>query len=177
MFGPNGDRELECAEDSISSVETREAEILKLARRFTEQSHGSGAAQNPFAAEPGSTLDPNGDHFNARAWCKAMLRMSTEDNQAHPFRTLGVAFSSLNVHGFGTDTDFQKSVGNVWLEAFGLARRLMGQRQRKIDILQNLDGLVEAGEMLVVLGPPGSGCTTFLKTIAGETYGFYVDKD
>ncbi|KAJ5138472.1 multidrug resistance ABC transporter [Penicillium bovifimosum] len=53
----------------------------------------------------------------------------------------------------------------------------MGRRQRKLNILQNLDGLVEAGEMLVVLGPPGSGCSTFLKTIAGERYGFYVDKN
>ncbi|PLN79457.1 putative multidrug resistance ABC transporter [Aspergillus taichungensis] len=176
MLGPNGDRELESAEDSISSLRTREAEILKLARRFTQQSYGSGATQNPFSAQPGSTLDPNGDHFDARAWCKAMLQMSTEDGRAHSSRILGVAFSNLNVHGFGSDTDFQKSVGNVWLEAVGLVRRFMGQRQRKIDILQKLDVLVEAGEMLVVLGPPGSGCTTFLKTIAGETYGFYVDK-
>lgn len=50
------------------------------------------------------------------------------------------------------------------------------QRQRKIDIIQDLDGLVEAGEMLVVLGPPGSGCSTFLKTITGETHGFVMDK-
>ena len=175
-FGLSGDRELESAEDSISSLEVRDAEVHKLARRFTEQSNQSVAVHNPFAAEPGSILDPNGDHFNARAWCRAMIQMCTEDSQSHPLRTLGVAFSNLNVHGFGSDTDFQKSVGNVWLEAVGLARRLMGRRQRKIDILQNLDGLVEAGEMLVILGPPGSGCTTFLKTIAGETYGFYVDK-
>lgn len=30
--------------------------------------------------------------------------------------------------------------------------------------------------MLVVLGRPGSGCSTFLKTIAGETHGFYIDQ-
>src|SRR5687768_15451219 len=29
--------------------------------------------------------------------------------------------------------------------------------------------------MLVVLGPPGSGCSTFLKSIAGETNGIYID--
>ena len=28
-------------------------------------------------------------------------------------------------------------------------------KPRKIDILQNLDGVVHSGEMLVVLGPPG----------------------
>lgn len=166
----------------FQDVEKRDDEIHELARRFTQQSAkswtGDGEAQNPFAAEPGSALDPNGDKFNARSWAKAMLQMHTSDKLAHPLRTLGVAFSNLNVHGFGSDTDYQRSVGNVWLQALGLARKLLGQhRERKIEILQNLEGVVKAGEMLVVLGPPGSGCSTFLKTIAGETHGFFVDKD
>ncbi len=42
------------------------------------------------------------------------------------------------------------------LEGYGLAKKLLGQdKKRKIDILQNLDGVVHSGEMLVVLGPPG----------------------
>ena len=167
--------------ERISSfgIEKRKAEVHELARRFTQHSTRSTystAGQNPFVAEPGSALDPNGEQFNARAWCKAMLRIHTEDGQAHPLRTVGVAFSNLNVHGYGSDTDYQKNVGNVWLEALGLLRKAFGQKQRKIQILQDLEGLVEAGEMLVVLGPPGSGCSTFLKTIAGETSGFHVDK-
>ncbi|KLJ11567.1 ATPase [Blastomyces silverae] len=171
----NGNRET--VSTSSSSVEKREAEVCQLARQFTGQSIYSTTGQNPFAAEAGSALDPNSENFNARAWCKAMLQMHTADEQAHPLRTLGVAFNNLNVHGFGSDTDYQKSVGNVLFEVLGLARKALGQRLRKIQILQNLEGLVEAGEMLVVLGPPGSGCSTFLKTIAGETYGFQVDKN
>ena len=164
--------------DLSSRVEKRAEEVHQLARQFTEQSTFSAAGQNPFAAEPGSALDPNGKNFNALSWCKAMLRVHTQDEKAHPLRTLGIAFSNLNVHGFGSDTDYQKSVGNVWLEALGLARKALGtQSQRRIHILQSLEGTVEAGEMLVVLGPPGSGCSTFLKTIAGETYGFHVDKE
>ena len=162
--------------DSISSAEKRDLEVHQLARRYTQQSIYSTTSQNPFAAEPGSKLDPNGENFSARAWCKAMLQIHTEDDRAHPLRTLGVAFSNLNVYGFGFDTDYQKSVGNVWLEALGLVRKIMGQRERKIEILQNLEGLVEAGEMLVVLGPPGAGCSTFLKTLTGQTHGFFVDK-
>ncbi|KAI9368301.1 ABC drug exporter AbcA [Aspergillus egyptiacus] len=169
--------DLEPESGPSSSLEKREAEVHQLARQFSEQSTSSKTGKNPFAAEPGSTLDPNGGRFNARAWCKAMLQMHTEDDKAHPLRTLGIAFSNLNVHGFGSHADYQKSVGNVWFELLGLARKALGQKQRKIQILQDLEGLVEAGEMLVVLGPPGSGCSTFLKTIAGETYGFHVDKD
>lgn len=153
----------------------REEEVHRLARRLTTQSHMSSAHQNPFNAAPNSTLDPNGENFNARAWTKAMLNLQLDDENAPPTRTAGIAFSNLNVHGFGADTDYQKSVGNVWLEGPGLVRKVMGDKGRKIDILRDCDGLVEAGEMLVVLGPPGSGCSTFLKTITGETHGFVVD--
>ncbi|KAL4914353.1 ABC drug exporter AbcA [Aspergillus aurantiobrunneus] len=170
-------KDIEAKTSPGSSLEDREDEVHQLARKFTQQSNDSSLGQNPFAAEAGSALDPNGEKFNARAWCKAMLHMHNEDKQAHPQRTLGVSFSELNVHGFGSDTDYQKSVGNVWLEGITLARKVLGQKQHKIQILQNLEGLVEAGEMLVVLGPPGSGCSTFLKTIAQETYGVNVDEN
>ncbi|KAF2866969.1 ABC-transporter extracellular N-terminal-domain-containing protein [Massariosphaeria phaeospora] len=164
--------QIRLVDDSLA----REDAVHQLARRYTAQSHHSSTGQNPFHAEPGSSLDPNGDHFNARAWCKAMLHLQTSDEHAHPPRTAGVSFSNLNVHGFGADSDYQKSVGNVWLEGPGLVKRIMGDRGRKINILRSVDGLVEAGEMLVVLGPPGSGCSTFLKTITGETHGFFVDE-
>lgn len=52
-----------------------------------------------------------------------------------------------------------------------LARR----RKLRIDILRDFEGIVRSGEMLMVLGRPGSGCTTFLKTVAGQTHGFFLD--
>ncbi|KAH8730719.1 ABC-2 type transporter-domain-containing protein [Phaeosphaeriaceae sp. PMI808] len=155
----------------------REQAIHALARRLTSQSHQTSSNQNPFDAPPNSALDPNGENFNARAWTKAMLHLQQEDPNVGPTRTTGVLFKGLNVHGYGADTDYQKSVGNVWLEGPGLFQKLKGNKGRKIDILQDLDGLVEAGEMLVVLGPPGSGCSTFLKTITGETHGFFVGNE
>ena len=36
------------------------------------------------------------------------------------------------------------------------------------NIIEGFDGIVRPGEMLLVLGRPGSGCSTLLKTIAGE---------
>jgi ATPase subunit of ABC transporter with duplicated ATPase domains len=166
------------SEVETDSMERREEEVHQLARRYTTQSHYSTTGQNVFNATPGSALDPNGENFNARAWCKAMLHMQHEDEQAHPPRTAGLAFRDLNVFGFGSPTDYQKSFGNVWLEGIGLAKRLAGKGGKtRIDILRNLEGYVESGEMLVVLGPPGSGCSTFLKTVTGETHGFFVDEN
>jgi ATP-binding cassette subfamily G (WHITE) protein 2 (PDR) len=140
------------ATEDAQETARREEEVHQLARRLTSQSNYSAHHHNPFNAEPNSPLDPNGENFNARAWTKAMLNLQLEDANAGPTRTAGVSFRGLNVHGFGADTDYQKSVGNVWLEGPGLIKRLRGDKGRKIDILQNVEGLVEAGEMLVVLG-------------------------
>jgi ABC-type multidrug transport system ATPase subunit len=58
----------------------------------------------------------------------------------------------------------------------GMAHRLFSSTagQTRVDILRQLDCLIRPGEMCVVLGPPGSGCSTFLKTISGETNGLSV---
>lgn len=166
--------------NDVEAQETarRENEVLQLARRLTTQSHQSASHhQNPFQAAAGSSLDPSGENFNARAWTKAMMNLQLSDENAAPPRQAGISFRNLNVHGYGADSDYQKSVGNVWLEGPALLKKLKGDKGRKINILQGVDGLVEAGEMMVVLGPPGSGCSTFLKTITGETHGFFVDGD
>lgn len=162
--------------------EKRDEEITKLARRYTTQSHRSVYEKNPFTLkeEEGwedSILNPASPSFRPRAFAKSLLNLQARDPEKWKQRTAGFAFKDLSVFGFGSGTDYQKDVGNVFLELVGLAKKLVGAaKPRKIDILQNLDGVVHNGEMLVVLGPPGSGCSTFLKTIAGETHGFYIDE-
>jgi len=168
----------EKAEASSSSDEEAVERVRYLARQFSRDSAFSASANsNPFNAEPDSALDPNSENFRPRAWVKAMFQLQSSDGDRFLARTAGVAFRNLNAHGFGAATDYQKSVGNVMLEVVGMARRLMGVAQQRVDILRGFDGLIKPGEMLVVLGPPGSGCSTFLKTLAGETHGFNVDKE
>lgn len=70
-----------------------------------------------------------------------------------------------------------RTFGNYPLELGNLFNRATGRGRRKIQILRNFEGLVEAGELLVVLGRPGAGCTTLLKTLSGETNGFFIDKE
>jgi ATP-binding cassette, subfamily G (WHITE), member 2, PDR len=158
-------------EGDDSELERRESIVHSLARRYTTQSNAGAQGGNPFEADENSPLNPASKNFSARAWAKAIVDMDTAG-----FRSAGICFQNVNVHGFGQATDYQKDVANVWLDAAGLVRKIFGlSKPRKIDILRNFDGLVRKGEMLVVLGPPGSGCSTFLKTIAGETNGIYVD--
>jgi len=159
------------------SEHRRNDAVQALARTYTTHSQATGVepGQNVFlaAAAGDSPLNPNGPNFRAHAWAKAVVDMVA--TEGHQFRTSGVCFQNLNVYGYGAATDYQKDVFNVWLEVAGLVRRIFGYGKRRIDILRNFDGVVRKGEMLVVLGPPGSGCSSLLKTIAGETSGLYVD--
>lgn len=159
-----------------SDDERRDFEVAELAKSLTRRSTWSNVAGNPFEAEKDSSLDPHSENFRARHWVRSMIKLSEAENRL-PGRTAGVAFRNLNVHGYGAATDYQKDVGNIWLESIGLAKKALGlSKPRRIDILRDFEGLVESGEMLVVLGPPGSGCSTFLKTLTGETHGFVVDE-
>lgn len=177
---PLGDEKVERLYHQHSDVEAegdrRDQEVLALARKFTNQSATSTYTESPFHAKEDSVLNPHSANFRARAWTKSLLNLQAREPEKWQQRTTGFAFRNLNVYGFGSSTDYQKTVSNVWLGAVGIPRKLLGMgKSSRIDILQHLDGVVRSGEMLVVLGPPGSGCSTFLKTVAGETHGFFVD--
>jgi len=45
------------------------------------------------------------------------------------------------------------------------------KKSQRRHILHGFNALLKSGELLAVLGRPGSGCSTFLKTMCGELYG------
>lgn len=160
--------------------EVRRTDLVQnLARKYSNVSgsHATAAGGNPFSlasSDPDSPLNPNSERFSARGWAKAVVDVVASEGAS--FRQAGVAFQNLNVFGYGAGTDFQKDVANIWLDfSHGIRSLFGGSSKRRIDILRNFDGVVNAGEMLVVLGPPGSGCSTLLKTISGEMNGIYVE--
>lgn len=164
---------------SFQEMQRRHSIVQQLARQYTHASGVDiqGQPNSLFGNnDPDSPLNPMSSKFNARTWAKTLSKYATEHGSG--FRRTGVAFRNMNVYGFGSETDFQKDVGNVWLSIPDIARQTLSKSgRRRIDILRNIDGYVKSGEMLVVLGPPGSGCSTFLKSIAGETSGIYIDSE
>ncbi|KAL2689041.1 hypothetical protein Neosp_003092 [[Neocosmospora] mangrovei] len=151
-------------------------EIEALARQLTRASTTVGAELHAFCPQPGTRLDPGSPNFDARAWVKAFVKLDESEDGSAPPRSLGVAFRDLNVFGWGTGAEHQKSVVDYPLDLVkSLVDLLSPRRKRRVDILRNFEGVVEEGELLLVLGPPGSGCSTLLKTIAGETAGLEVD--
>ncbi|KAL1957338.1 hypothetical protein VTO42DRAFT_6127 [Malbranchea cinnamomea] len=186
--GDRGERSTDPAQDKFDDEETlqgqeekMEARVGELARQLTRKStrfSTESTLQNPFKVEdPQSTLNPHSPNFKAKDWMKMLLAIRSRDPEKYPDRTAGVAFKNLSVHGFGSPTDYQKDVLNSLLEIGTMIRKLLGMKMPKIQILREFDGLVKSGEMLVVLGRPGSGCSTFLKTIAGEMNGIEMSED
>lgn len=156
----------------IDESDQVDRQVLKLAREYSNASNSAAAAHVFDPSHQGSQIDPESDDFNSRAWTKAMLRLHKQSGQENVGRTAGFAFRNLSAYGYSKGSDFQKTVDNYILAGADLLRSLTGNKGQRVDILRNFEGLVNQGEMLVVLGPPGSGCSTFLKTIAGETHGF-----
>ncbi|KAA1475296.1 pleiotropic drug resistance ABC transporter [Dentipellis sp. KUC8613] len=83
-------------------------------------------------------------------------------------RELGVLFQDLQVVGVGAASSHQSTLASVLdprslLEYF---RKLRSPPLR--NILSGFEGVVRPGEMLLVLGSPGSGCSTLLKTLTNQ---------
>lgn len=169
---------------STSSARNNE-ELKKLARSFTNLStHTSSSSTlgpissnvNPFIDEDvDPRLDPYSPKFNGRVWAQHLLRLTEKDPESYPKRSAGVAFKDLGAYGYGTGTDYQKNVLNVVTGIFSEIANIRN-KGTKIQILREMNGVVRRGETCVVLGRPGSGCTTFLKSIACDTHGFWIDK-
>src|SRR5271170_4066213 len=69
-----------------------------------------------------------------------------------------------------------ETFGGIFLAPFKKIPMLFSHRKAPGDtqrtLLHDFSGSVKAGEMLLVLGRPGSGCSTFLKTLASQTEGY-----
>jgi len=76
-------------------------------------------------------------------------------------RHLGVTWKDLTVKGVGADAAFNENV----LSQFNIPK-LIGESRQPAPlktIIEDSHGCVKPGEMLLVLGRPGAGCTTLLK--------------
>lgn len=118
--------------------------------------------------EQDPSLNPLSDRFSASAWFDGLRA-----RRLLPPKQLSVSFRDLGVRGVHDAAEYQRTVGNfpLW------ASRTLLRRSAPVNILKGVDGLVRSGEMLLVLGRPGSGCSTLLKTLAGDTHGITVSPD
>lgn len=143
----------------------------KTARRAT--SHA--AIDDAETGSAGAPDEQDDDDFELDKFIREGHFEKRKDGESA--KKVGVVFKSLTVEGAGDTVQFVKTLPDAVLASFGpdLYRLLSkfipflrpdsGKRRT---LLQDFSGVVRGGEMMLVLGRPGSGCSTFLKAIAND---------
>ncbi|KIW94662.1 uncharacterized protein Z519_04639 [Cladophialophora bantiana CBS 173.52] len=130
---------------------------------------------NPFLDLDQPSLDPSSPQFDITLWAKTFFEAISNDPERYPQRSAGLSYRDVNVYGQYEPIDYQSDVVNVVLGIPKMIISAISRRGKDVQILKDFEGLVKSGEMLLVLGQPGSGVSTFLKTVAGQTRGLCLD--
>lgn len=162
----------------ISSGESG-PELARIATALSHPAHRGGVQRTGTGLERKDTLadvrlgdpvlDPTKPEFNFYKWVRMFMRLMEEDGIKHA-RT-GVTFKNLNVGGTGAAVHLQSTCSSFLTSLLHPRETFsIGRKSEKL-ILKDFSGTVKEGELLVVLGRPGSGCSTFLKCLCGQLQG------
>jgi ATP-binding cassette subfamily G (WHITE) protein 2 (SNQ2) len=150
-----------------SSIRT-EADLFRvLSRRHTSATGKSDAELEEERAEI--------ERLMSRMFGRSRQEHSEEEKTRH----VGVVFRDLTVKGLGLGATLQPSVGDIFLGLPRFLRKLFTKGPKAAtakpavrELLSDFNGCIKPGEMLLVLGKPGSGCSTFLKVLGNQRFGY-----
>lgn len=114
-------------------------------------------------------FDPTTDQFDHYKWARKMMKLIDREGIPRP-PSMGISFQNLNVTGSGSALQYQDTVASLFAAPLRLNELLFNRSPEK-HILHDFNGLIRSGELLIVLGRPGSGCSTFLKSLCGQLHG------
>lgn len=93
-------------------------------------------------------------------------------------KKVGVVYKNLTVKGVGSTATFARTLPDAVMGTFGpdlyhlvsgwIPSLRMGRHKKTRTLIHDFSGVVKDGEMCLVLGRPGSGCSTFLKAVANN---------
>ncbi|KAI8095109.1 ABC-2 type transporter-domain-containing protein [Gilbertella persicaria] len=139
-------------EDAMSNYEEIRRELTHQSRVSRRKSISAGEA------EKGDVRDFDLTDF---------LRDQNDQGEAAGFypKQMGVIWKNLTVQGLGADA---KTIPTnyTWMRDFVKFWKWGKHQGHDFTILRDNDGFVKDGEMLLVLGRPGAGCTTLLRVLS-----------
>ncbi|KAN0100123.1 ABC-2 type transporter domain containing protein [Tylopilus felleus] len=179
MDGSNHTEHLEIVQvDATPHVDVEKAEdtFNELARQLSRQSvRLDRSKQTSRTASVYNGDLEKGDKAEKPFDLRDYLMSSNDANQAAGIKHkhVGVTWEDLEVRVIGGADHKANSVINFFLAPllwiWGYIMRFIPHRQPPTrTILHKSSGVLEPGEMCLVLGCPGAGCSTFLKTIANQ---------
>ncbi|KAF1939631.1 hypothetical protein EJ02DRAFT_456735 [Clathrospora elynae] len=143
----------------------------ELQRIFTTTSQ-KVTRQMSIAQPDDPAVDPGSDSFDLTKFL--LLFRHQLEGEGIELKKVSVVYKNLDVFGSGKALQLQSTVADIFMAPFR-ARELFDKSDRK-QILHHFDGIIRAGELCIVLGRPGSGCSTLLKALTGELQGLDTDE-
>ncbi|KAG0265706.1 hypothetical protein DFQ27_000439 [Actinomortierella ambigua] len=168
-----------------SKVDVADAErsFRRLDRRLTQLSRAESGKGPAEEKEPlGEGEAPKEAEFDLEEHLKDRI-LPAQQQQGIKLRHLGVVWRDLSVIGEGVGTQFIKTTGDPFVAVLNLfnpvfwARKCFsradgtgGFRGKTVTktILYPMSGYCQDGDMILVLGRPGSGCSTLLRVLAND---------
>ncbi|KAJ4293655.1 ATP-binding cassette transporter snq2 [Kalmusia sp. IMI 367209] len=170
--------------DAGVNISRAEADFAELNREFSRSSHLSRtksrqSRKSTTAADIEKAVDEESsseDQFDL----ETVLRGNRDEEERAGIKSkkIGVVFEGLTtVSGIGGVKNYVKTFPDAFVSFFNVFGTIqsvlgLGRKGREFDILKDFKGVVKPGEMCLVLGRPGSGCTTFLKVASNQRYGY-----
>ncbi|KAE8863270.1 hypothetical protein PTNB73_06477 [Pyrenophora teres f. teres] len=169
----------------IQRAEADFAELSKELSRASDISRRLSRVQSRQSRKQGVSTDvekagvEGSDDSDEQFDLEATLRGSRDQEEAAGIKAkrIGVVWDGLTVSGIGGVKNYVKTFPDAFVSFFNVFETAtnilgLGKKGKEFDILKDFKGVAKPGEMVLVLGKPGSGCTTFLKVISNQRYGY-----
>jgi ATP-binding cassette, subfamily G (WHITE), member 2, SNQ2 len=166
---------------SAARLGLSKTETAKSTRRTRSRAQSQATAESGISETVDDETEAEEEDFNVGAF----LREGHFEKRAasgDPTKKIGVVYKNLTVKGVGASVAFTKTLPEAILGTFGpdlyrllcrfIPRLRIGKKAPLRDLIHDFSGAIKDGEIMLVLGRPGSGCTTFLKAIANERSGY-----
>jgi len=170
------------AAPSQKSAKTKNSLFRRITSAASGRSKAAATAQADEEARGGDDSDDDRtttdeDEFPLEQFMRdGHLEKRTESGESA--KKLGVVFKHLTVKGVASGASFVRTLPQAILGTFGpdlynilcgfFPALRIGHGGELRTLLNDFTGVVRHGEMMMVLGRPGSGCSTFLKVIANS---------
>ncbi|KAJ4993546.1 ABC transporter [Stagonosporopsis vannaccii] len=166
------------AEAEFAQLSKELSRTSQISRRMSRvQSHHSHKNQAVTDIEKG--VDGSSISSEEQFDLEKTLRGNRDEEEAAGIKSkrIGVVWDGLTVSGIGGVKNYVKTFPDAFVSFFNVfatAQSLLGlgKKGKEFDILKDFRGVLKPGEMCLVLGRPGSGCTTFLKVISNQRFGY-----
>lgn len=158
------------------SVHQAQADFADLQRSFTGVSRASRkSARKPTDVEKIADASDGDSTFDLETALRGDLDAGIEAGIRS--KHIGAYWNNLTVKGLGGKANYVETFPNAFINFFDVISPVIkllgiGPKPEEATLLRDFQGVCNPGEMVLVLGKPGSGCTTFLKTIANQRYGY-----